>query len=185
MRLRDGERRRRHEDIQAEPTGPPERRWRVVRMVGAAVPLLIVVGSGLPDLGSAADVLRRFLAVLILVRAGIGERRTRAIGRAARLSRRRTEAALLLLGTGLAALLPPGRAAPSPAEVVLCATAASAVTLVGCLHEFRTWPQVRGVSSLPVRVFGRLRAWFCYGWIPALVAVVQPDAVVLLPRRRP
>ncbi|MEU7118911.1 CHAT domain-containing protein [Streptomyces zaomyceticus] len=181
MRLRDGERLWRHEDIQAEPTGSSDRRWRVVRMVAAAVPLSIVVGSGRPDLGSAAEVLRWLLAVLILVRAGIGERRMRAIGRAARLSRRRTEAALLLAGTGLAALLPPGRATPSPAEVVLCATAASAVTLVGCLHEFRTWPQVRGVSSLPVRGFGRLRAWFCYGWIPALVAVAQPDAIVLLP----
>ncbi|WP_328946065.1 CHAT domain-containing protein [Streptomyces sp. NBC_00250] len=181
MRLPSRERLRRYEDIQAQPTGLHDRWWRAVRLAGAAVPLLIVVRSGQPDSGAGSDVLRLLLAGLILLRAGIGERRMRAISRAARRGRCRSEAALLWTGTGLAALLPSGRATPDLWEVVLCAVLASAVTLFGCLYEFRTWPQVRGVSSFWVRGFGRLRTGFCYGWIPALIAVVQPDAVVLLP----
>ncbi|MFD4866958.1 CHAT domain-containing protein [Streptomyces sp. NPDC058412] len=181
MRLRGRERFRHYEDIQAQPTDLHDRWWRAVRLAGAAAPLLIVIWSGRPDLGADSDALRLLLGVLILVRAGIGERRMRAISRATRRRRCRTEATLLLTGTGLAALLPPGGAAPAVGEVVLCAVAAAAVTVFGCLCEFRTWPQVRGESSPWVRGFGRLRAWFCYGWTPAVAAVVQPDAGVLLP----
>ncbi|WP_159396385.1 CHAT domain-containing protein [Streptomyces sp. Sge12] len=181
MRLRGRERLRRYEDIQARPTDLRDRGWRAVRLAGAAAPLAIVLWSYRPDAQSDSDVLRLLLAVLVMVRAGIGERRMRAISRAARRRRARTEAALLLTGAGLAALLPPGRADPSPGEVVLCVGSAAAVTVLGCLCEFRTWPQVRGVSSPWIRCFGRLRTWFCYGWTPTLVAVVQPDAGVLLP----
>ncbi|MFE5487988.1 CHAT domain-containing protein [Streptomyces sp. NPDC056527] len=181
MRLRSRERLWRYEDIQAQPTDLHDRRWRAARLAGAAAPLLIVVGSGRVDLGSGSDVLRVLLAVLILVRAGIGDRRMRVISRATRRQQCRTEAVLLVAATGLATLLPPGRAAPSLWEVALSVVAAVAVTLFGCLCEYRTWPQVRGVSSLRVRCLGRLRTWLCYGWTPALVAVVQPDAGALLP----
>ncbi|QES04175.1 CHAT domain-containing protein [Streptomyces venezuelae] len=181
MRLPGGERLRRYEDIQAGPTDLHDRRWRVVRLAAATAPLGTVVGSGRLDLGPASDRLGLLLAVLLLVRAGIGERRMRAISRAARRVRCRGEAAFLAAGTGLAALLPTGGATPHLGEVVLCAVVASAVTVLGCLAEFRAWPQVRGVSPLLVRFFGRLRTWFCYGWIPSLVAVVHPDAVLLLP----
>ncbi|MER6256759.1 CHAT domain-containing protein [Streptomyces sp. NPDC001584] len=181
MRLRSRDRPWRYEDIQARPTQLHDRGWRAARLAAAAVPLLIVVRQGPSDLGSAPDLLRLLLAVLILVRAVTGERRMRAISRATRRQQCRTETVLLLAGTGLAALLPPGGADPSSGEVVLWAAAAAAVTLLGCLCEFRTWPQVGGVSSPWVRCFGSLRTWLCYGWIPTLVAVVQPDAGALLP----
>ncbi|MFI8266599.1 CHAT domain-containing protein [Streptomyces sp. NPDC085665] len=181
MRLRGRERPWRYEDIQARPTHLHDRGWRAARLAAAAVPLLIVVRQGPWDPWSAPGVLRLLLAVLILVRAVTGERRMRAISRAVRRRQCRTEAVLLLAGTGLATLLPPGGAAPSPGEAVLPVVAAGAVTVFGCLREFRTWPQVGGVSSPWVRCFGRLRTWSCYGWTPALIAVVQPDAGALLP----
>ncbi|MFJ5707205.1 CHAT domain-containing protein [Streptomyces sp. NPDC093105] len=181
MRLPGRARLRRYGDIQAQATDLHDRWWRAVRMAAAAVPLLIVVSSVRPDHGSASGVPQLLLAVLLLARAGIGERRMRAISRAVRRRRARTEAVSLLTGTGLAALLPWGGATSSAGDVVLCAVAAAVITLLGCLDEYRTWPQVRGASSLWVRCSGRLRTWFCYGWTPALLAVVQPDAVVLLP----
>ncbi|WP_432069778.1 CHAT domain-containing protein [Streptomyces sp. AA1529] len=137
--------------------------------------------SGPPDFSSADGVLRLLLALLLLVRAGIGERRMRAVSRAVRRRRCRTQAVLLLGGTGLVALLPPGTADPSTTETVLAIVSAAAITLFGCLCEFRTWPQVRGESSFWVRGFGRLRIWFSYGWIPSLIAVVQPEQGALLP----
>ncbi len=181
MRLRGRDRPWRYEDVQARPTQLHDRGWRAARLAAAAVPLLIVVRQGPSDPGSDPDVLRLLLAVLVLVRAATGERRMRAISRATRRQQCRTEAVLLLTGTGLATLLPPGRADPSPGEAVLWAVAAAAVTVFGCLREFRTWPQVGGASSPWVRCLGRLRTWFCYGWIPTLIAVVQPDAGALLP----
>lgn len=181
MWLHSRERSWRYEDIKAQPTGLHDRWWRAARLAGAAAPLLIVLWSGRPILGSASDVLRLFLAVLLLVRAGIGERRLRTVSRAVRRQQCRSEAVLLVAGTGLATLLPPGNASPSLWAVVLCTVLAAAVSAFGCLCEFRTWPQVRGVSSPRVRYFGRIRAWLCYGWSPALVAVVQPDAAGLLP----
>ncbi|MFE9687176.1 CHAT domain-containing protein [Streptomyces sp. NPDC006285] len=167
---------------QARPTDLHDRWWRAVRLAVSAAPLLIVLWPGRSVLGSASDILRLLLAVLIMVRAGIGERRMkRAVSRAVRRQQYRTESLLLAAGTGLATLLPPGNPSPSLWAVVLCAVLAAAVSALGCLYEFRTWPQVRGVSSPRVRYFGRLRAWFCYGWTPALVAVVQPDAALLRP----
>ncbi|MEU9702393.1 CHAT domain-containing protein [Streptomyces sp. NPDC047981] len=181
MWLRGPDRLWRYRDVHAEPTGLRDRGWRVVRLAAAAAPLLVVVWTDRTAPGSAFEVLRWVLAVLLLVRAGIGERRMRVVSRAVRRRWCRKDALLLAAATALAAQLPPGDASPSPWATLLCAVLAVLITALGCLHDYRTWPQVRGLSSPWVRGFGGLRGWFSYGWAPSLIAVVQPDVGVLLP----
>ncbi|MFD9081217.1 CHAT domain-containing protein [Streptomyces erythrochromogenes] len=155
---------------------------RLLHLAVGTLPLLL--WSRAP---SASGIAGLVLALLLLGRIGLHDLRLRVLIRLLRGRERLKRALVLLLSGGALALWPEdwlGGAGSGGGAVsrtsVGWASALLLVTALGCLQEWRMWPDVRGVPSPRLQPFWVLRRLLGCGWGPALLAVTHPGARGLL-----
>ncbi|MEU6311934.1 CHAT domain-containing protein [Streptomyces sp. NPDC047014] len=153
--------------------------------------LHLVVGALPPLLWSldptASGTLGAVLALLLFGRVLLHDLRLRVFVRLLQGRERLKRALTLLVAGGVLALWPDawlGRLGP-PEGAVSWNSAGWAllllvVTVLGCLQEWRAWPDVRGVPSRGLQPFLALRQLLGRGWGPALLAVTHSTAPGLL-----
>lgn len=164
---------------------PPYLRDHLCRLLHLAVgtfPLLL--WSRDP---SASGVAGLVLALLLFGRGVLYDLRLRVTVRLLRGRERLKRVLVLLLSGGALALWPGdwlGGAGSEGGAVsrasVGWASALLLVTALGCLQEWRMWPDVRGVPSHRLQPFWVLRRLLGCGWGAALLAVTHPGARGLL-----
>ncbi|MFE7096575.1 CHAT domain-containing protein [Streptomyces erythrochromogenes] len=154
---------------------------RLLHLAVGTVPLFLWARSP-----SASGIAGLLLAVLLLGRIGLYDLRLRVFIRLLRGRERLQRALVLLLSGGASALWPEDWLAGAAGGSAVSRTSmgwASAlllVTALGCLQEWRMWPDVRGVPSPRLQPFWVLRRLLGCGWGPALLAVTHPGARGLL-----
>ncbi|MFB7172421.1 CHAT domain-containing protein [Streptomyces sp. NPDC056254] len=155
---------------------------RLLHLAAGALPLLLWWHDQ-----PASAAMGLVLALLVFGRILLLDLRLRVFVRLLR-GRERLKRVLVLLSAGGALALWPGSwlgALGSQGAVVSRPSAGWAlilllVTALGCLQEWRTWPDVRGVPSPRLEPFRVLRGLLGRGWGPALLAVTHPGAPGLL-----
>ncbi|WP_060181113.1 CHAT domain-containing protein [Streptomyces sp. IMTB 1903] len=158
-------------------------RW--LHLAVGTVPLLLWARDP-----SASGVAGLVLALLLLGRIALYDLRLRVFIRMLRGRERLKRVLVLLLSGGALALWPAdwlagagageGAAGAVSWASVGWASALLLVTALGCLQEWRTWPDVRGVPSCGLQPFWAQRRLLGCGWGPALLAVTHPGVRGLL-----